>query len=73
MFSIMSKNVYQSQALARLTLAQAELDFSSYRRQLEKNSTRKRGKHIYSQLLSHYLTMPKSNVAKCSRNTAQPT
>ncbi len=39
-------NDHQSEALARLTLAQAELDLSSYRRKLAKNQHKKEGKQI---------------------------
>ena len=51
-FLVQSRSVYhvsndhQSEALARLTLAQAELDLSSYRRQLAKKQQQKEGKQI---------------------------
>ena len=51
-FLVQSRSVYhvsndhQSEAVARLTLAQAELDLSSYRRQLAKKQHKKEGKQI---------------------------
>lgn len=51
-FLVQSRSVYyvsndhHSEALARLTLAQAELDLSSYRKQLVKKQPKKEGKQI---------------------------